>query len=81
MLQKTVYTEKAVNVYRSKSRAKVIEWETQQYSRGTKDILVEVKPTRNKLKLIKGAAGWTGTENNVLEGQTTLQPMDVDKTF
>jgi hypothetical protein len=75
-------TVKAANFRRKKSEAKVIEWETREYSRGIRDVPVEVTDMKNRPKLRKKASIRTRIENSAaLQGETAPQPMDVDETL
>ena len=75
-------TVKAANFRWSKSKAKVIEWETQEHSWGIRDVPVEVTDMMSWPKLRKKASTRTRIENSTaLQGETAPQPMDVDKTL
>ena len=75
-------TVKAANFRRTKLKAKVIEWETREHSRGIRDVPVEVTDMTSRPKLRKKASIWTRIENSAaLQGETAPQPMDVDETL
>jgi hypothetical protein len=60
------------------SGVKVIEWVTKEYSRGTRDIPVEVSPSKRK----KARRHSNGEENAAAALHEDLpQSMDVDETF
>jgi hypothetical protein len=72
---------KAVNPRRSRSKAKVIEWEPRAYSRGIRDVPVEVGAMESQPKPKKKAGRRPRAENNdTLQGETAPQSMDVDET-
>jgi hypothetical protein len=73
---------KAVNLCKSKSKAKVIEWETWVHSQGIRDVLVEVSATASQAKQRKKAGKWPRAENNdTLPSETASQSMDIDEAF
>ena len=73
---------KVAKLLQGKSGAKVIKWEPRQHSRGIKDVPVEVTATASQLKPRKMACRQPRTEkNNMLQGETAPQPMDISKTF
>jgi hypothetical protein len=75
-------TVKAVDVRRSKSRAKVIEWEPRVYSRGIRDVPVVVSDAPSRPKRRKNVGRLPRAENrDALQSETAPQPMDVDETF
>jgi hypothetical protein len=75
-------TVKAANLRRTKSKAKVIEWESREYSRGIRDVPVEVVDLKSRPKPRKKASRRPRAEKNAaLRGETAPQPMDVDETF
>lgn len=75
-------TVKAAKFGQAKSRSKVIEWETRQYSRGTREVPVEVSTMESQPKPRKKTGRRRKTENNyALQGEAAPQPMDVDDTF
>src|SRR5258708_34084137 len=72
---------KAANLHRTKSKAKVIEWETQVYSQGIRDVPVEVSGTESQPKLREKAGKRPRAENNdMLQGETAA-PMDIGEEF
>lgn len=76
------HTAKAADILRSKSKAKIIKWEKREYSRGTRYVPVEVRPTASQLEPRKRASKRPRAENNdTLQGGTAPQPMDIDETF
>jgi hypothetical protein len=72
---------KASNVLKSRSRAKAMEWVTQEHSRGTRDIAVEVRASKGKRTLApRQITG--GIENTeAILHENALPAMDVDETF
>jgi hypothetical protein len=73
---------KAMNLRHTKSKAKLIEWETRVYSRGTRDVPVEVSTAASQQKPTKKAGrGPRAERNDPLQGEAAPQPMDVDETF
>ena len=65
-----------------KSKSKAIEWETCMYSRGTRDVPVEVGGTTTQPRPRRMASRQLSSENNdTLQGEAGLQPMDVDETL
>jgi hypothetical protein len=75
-------TVKAANLRRAKSKAKVIEWEPRAYSRGVRDIPVEVSAAASRPMPRKTASREPRAESaNELPHETAFQPMDVDETF
>ena len=75
-------TVKAASLLWRKSGAKVIKWETWVYSRGIRDVPVEVAATTSQPRPRKMARRQPRTEeNNTLQGETASQPMDISKTF
>jgi len=75
-------TVKAVNLCRAKSKAKVVEWETRVHSQGVRDVPVEVSAMESRSKPRKGAGRRPRAESNdVLQGESAPQSMDVNKTF
>ena len=74
-------TVKAANLRRMKSKAKVIEWETRVYSRGIRDVPVEVSGMESQPKPREKAGKRPRAENNdTLQGETAA-PMDIGKEF
>jgi hypothetical protein len=81
-MPKSRNTVKAADVLRRKSKAKAVEWEPRVYSRGIRDVPVEVistahQPTSRK----KGTRQPSAENDNMLQGETAPDPMDVDETF
>ena len=76
-------TVKAASVLRGKSKAKVVEWESRKYSRGIRYIPVEVSAaTTSQSRARKSTSGRPRAEtNDMLQGETASQPMDVDEVF
>jgi len=73
---------KAAKLLQGKSGAKLIKWETQEHSRGIRDVPVEVTAMTSQLRPRKMAHRQPRTEkNNMSQGETAPQPMDIDKTF
>jgi len=73
---------KAAKLLQGKLGAKVIKWEPWQHSRGIKDVPVEVTATVSQLKPRKMACRQPRMQkNNILQGETAPQPMDISKTF
>ena len=65
-----------------KSKSKAIEWETRMYSRGTRDVAVEVGGTTSQPRPRKRASRQLSAENNdTLQGEAGPQPMNVDETL
>jgi hypothetical protein len=82
MPKKNRDTVKAANFRRTKLKAKVIEWEPREHSRGIRDVPVEVTDMTSRPKPRKRASIRPRVENNAaLQGETTPQPMDVDETL
>jgi hypothetical protein len=81
-MPKTRNTVKAADVLRRKSKAKAIEWEPRMYSRGIRDVPVEVISTAHQSRLKKKGTRQPSAENdNMLQGEAAPHPMDVDETF
>ena len=75
-------TVKAASVLRGKSKAKVVEWEPRNYSRGVRYIPVEVSAATRQSRARESASGPPRAEaSNMLQGETAPQPMDVDEAF
>jgi hypothetical protein len=75
-------TIKAKNLRRSKSKAKLVEWETRVYSRGIRDVPVEVRAVESQPKPRKRAGRRPRAENNdTLQGENAFQSMDIEETF
>jgi hypothetical protein len=75
-------TVKAAKHRRAKFKAKVIEWEAREHSRGIRDVPVEVTDMTSRPKLRKKAGMQTREDNSAaLQGETAPQPMDVDETL
>jgi hypothetical protein len=82
---------KAAHLCRSRAKAKLIEWETREYSRGTRDVPVDVSARASQPKLGKKQgkkasrrprAERNGTdESDPLQGEAAPQSMDVDGSF
>jgi hypothetical protein len=67
---------------RRKSKAKIVEWEPRVYSRGIRDVPVEVGPMASRSKPRKKSGKQPTVEkDDVLQGETAPQPMDVDESF
>jgi len=74
-------TVKAANFRWPKFKAKVIEWEFREHSRGIRDVPVEVIDMASRPKPRKKASRWPRAEDNAaLQGEAAPQPMDVDET-
>lgn len=70
---------KASKVLHKRSKAKVMEWVTKEYSRGTRDIAVEVSTSKGRST---PRANSQGIDNNeAMLHETTLPSMDADETF
>ncbi len=81
-MPRNVNTVKAANLLRRKPKAKVIEWETQVHSRGIRDVPVEVSASGSQPRPRKTASRRPRAQNDdMLQGETVPQPMDVDETF
>jgi hypothetical protein len=75
-------TVKAANILRGKSKAKVVEWEPQNYSRGIRYIPVEVSAATSQSRARESTSGQLKAEtNDMLQGETASQPMDIDEAF
>jgi hypothetical protein len=75
-------TVKAANLRRAKSKAKVIEWESRAYSRGVRDVPVEVSAAASQPMPRKRACREPRAESAIeLPHETAFQPMDIDETF
>ena len=75
-------TVKAANLCQAKSKAKVIEWETREHSRGVRDVPVEVSAAVHQPMLRKRACREPRAESaNDSPHETVFQPMDIDKTL
>jgi hypothetical protein len=74
-------TVKAVKMCRSKTKAKVIEWDTRVHSRGIRNVPVEVSAAASQPKPRKKAGRLPRAENDHTLCETAPQPMDVDETF
>ena len=75
-------TVKAAKLRQAKSKAKVIEWEAREHSRGIRDVPVEVSAMESQRKPRKKAGRRPEAESrDLLPGETAPQPMDVDGTF
>jgi len=73
---------KAADVLRRKSKAKAIEWEPRVYSRGIRDVPVEVISTAHQPRSReKGTRRPSAENDNTLQGEAAPHPMDVDETF
>jgi hypothetical protein len=84
-MQRKSDTVKAVNRRKARSKAKVIEWETQVHSRGTRDVPVEVSVVASQRKPREKTGRRPRAENNDplqgQQGEAAPQPMDVDETW
>jgi hypothetical protein len=75
-------TVKAANILWGKSKAKVVEWEPQNYSRGIRYIPVEVSAATSQSRARESTSGRPKAEtNDMLQGETASQPMDIDEAF
>jgi hypothetical protein len=75
-------TVKAAKHRRTKFKAKVIEWEAREHSRGTRDVPVEVTDMTSRPKPREKASRRPRAEDNAaLQGEAAPQPMDIDETF
>ena len=75
-------TIKTANVLWGKSKAKVVEWEPRNYSRGIRYIPVEVRAATSQSRARESTGGRPRAEtNDMLRGETAYQPMDVDEAF
>ena len=75
-------TIKGLKPRRRRSKAKVVEWETRVYSRGIRDVPVDVTAMASRPKPRKGAGRQPRAESNdALQGENAPQSMDVDETF
>ena len=75
-------TVKAANLRQEKSKAKVIEWESRAYSRGVRDVPVEVSAAASQPMPRKRACREPRAEGAIeLPHETAFQPMDIDETF
>jgi len=76
-------TVKATNLRRAKSKkAKVVEWESRVYSRGIRDVPVEVSAMASQPKPKKRSGRRPRAESNdVPQGENTPQSMDIDETL
>jgi hypothetical protein len=70
---------KASQLLKNRSKPKTIEWVTRKYSRGTRDIPVEVSTSKGKRTRRKTTEGIENCEAILQE--TTLPSMDIDETF
>jgi hypothetical protein len=81
-MPKSRNTVKASDVLRRKSKAKAIEWEPRVYSRGIRDVPVEVISTPHQPRSRKkGTRGPSAENDNMFQGEAAPHPMDVDETF
>jgi hypothetical protein len=75
-------TVKAANFHQTKFKAKVIEWEPREHSRGIRDVPVEVIDMASRPKPRKKASRRPRAEDNAaLQGEAAPQPMDINETF
>ena len=75
-------TVKAVGHRWSKLKAKVIEWEPREHSRGIRDVPVEVIDMASQPKPRKRAGRRPRAEDNAtFQDEAAPQPMDIDETF
>jgi hypothetical protein len=79
---------KARDYPRTKPRVKVVDWQPRMYSRGIRDVPVEVRaaatpasPPKQKKRPKRTARRPRAETNNALQGETNPQPMDVDDMF
>jgi hypothetical protein len=72
---------KASKVIQRKSKAKVIEWVTENRSRGTRNIPVEVSISRNLPKPRRDAGRMETNDYEAIFHETDPASMDVDETF
>ena len=73
---------KTANVLWGKSKAKVVEWKPQNYSQGIRYIPVEVSAATSQMRTRESASERPRAEtNDIPQGETASQPMDVDETF
>jgi hypothetical protein len=70
---------KASKISKTRSKAKFIEWETREHSRGTRDIAVEVSASKGK-RMPRQITGRVEDSQAILH-EATLPSMDVDETF
>jgi hypothetical protein len=81
-MPKKSVTVKAASLRRSKLKAKVIEWEPREHSRGIRDVPVEVTDAASRPKLRKKASRRPRAEDDAaLQGEAAPQPMDIDETL
>ena len=78
-------TIKVADLRRAKSKAKLIEWEPRVYSRGIRDVPVEVRAAASQARPRKMASKGERVQNNdsveALQGETAPQSMDIDESF
>jgi hypothetical protein len=72
---------KSSKVLKSKSKAKAIDWVTREYSRGTRDIAVEVSTSKGKRTPRQITGGIENGEPEAILNETILPSMDLDETF
>jgi hypothetical protein len=73
---------KVADLRRSKTRAKLVEWEARETYRGIRDVPVVVSSRARQPKPREKASRRPRAEkNNSLQGEAALQLMDVDETF
>ena len=73
---------KTANVLGGKSKARVVEWKPRNYSRGIRYIPVEVSAATSQMRTRESASERPRAEtNDIPQGETASQPMDVDETF
>src|SRR5947209_8164246 len=75
-------TVKVANVLQGKLKAKVVEWEPQNYSQGIRYIPVEVSAATSQLRARESTSRQLRVEtNDMLQGETASQPIDIDEAF
>lgn len=75
-------TIKATHPHHTKSKVKVVQWETRVLARGIRDIPVEVRTTASRSNPKKMVNRQSREENNnAFQGEAAPQPMDVDESF
>jgi hypothetical protein len=82
MPRKKIDSVKAATLRERKSKGKIVEWEARVYSRGIRDVPVDIGPMASPLKPRKKALKRPTAENDdALQGETAPQPMDIDEAF
>jgi len=75
-------TVKAAKPGKAKLKSRVIEWEERSYSRGVRDIPVDVTSMARQRKPRKATKRQPRADNDdTFQGETAPQPMDIDETF